>query len=490
VNKRFLKLTALSAACLGTGAAFLAQANNNVAEADAQQDTGLFPLEGPTDDSQVSVEDTSIRVYQPDGTYTLSTANEFTVGDQFVVGPVTWEYVGPMVFSDGIEHGGPQTPTDAAVTLPPHPTTQEFMSELIMWDAEGHKFHSVSVDMSVVADAIGNYNASNSTDKQASGQAATWPTAPPLAPGDSWQLLSYDTWSHRFSQYPGFPETVLNGRFKGDWQNPSSSWWTKIADPSQVVEHQTDAVVSAKYCSGVLIEQDLVLTARHCVLDYYTLDDTAQETSNSWCTRGNLEGMGGNCVQGERVITADFNNASNLLKYGLSAGAWQPSRDWALIRLSAPLVSAGETEATTMVLSLWEDQTDAAFEPEILGGPIMAGPMNRCDSGESDWDDECDNLRYAQDDPNAIVFGRYLYHREEGDVFVTHQYRSVVEYDAMFGSADSGAPVFWDGEVPGGRRYVVSIVSMAAWTPGSFVHLRGPRIYDWRDEIIAQAASL
>lgn len=294
--------------------------------------------------------------------------------------------------------------------------------------------------------------------------------------------------------YPQHDGVFITSRFRGDLASPSSSWYTKIQQPSQVVPEETDAVATDDYCSGVLIEPDVLLTARHCVLGLRDGREVRQDmTHQEWCTRGNLRGMNGACVNSQHAISIDPSDYA----FGDTTLPW---RDWALIRLQAPLISTDQTEATIMVLSQWEDLFDPVFEPELLAAPVLAGPLNQCQTvgGENNpiveetdpvWDEKCDNFRYAKGDQGGS-HGRALYHREDGDVFVDAVYRESIAFDLMFGSADSGGPVFWDGRSPGGTRFVTAVVSSAYYDSWGITHMRGPRIAEWRSEIISQCAAL
>jgi len=437
-------------------------------------DTGDTAVPLPVDTGIDPGPDTSGRIYNPDGSYTLLSATGYTPGDTVVIGPITWEYVGPMVFRD--EFFGPdEIRTDPAPPpAPPEQSTHQFLQTLVRWDAQGHKFIAKDVDVAAVDAAIDAYNSSHPSDADPVAPPGAWQLETSMPSGTSWADLSYKHWSHGFSQHLS-GTTMRTARWSG------GSWWNRIDTVGEVVPDETDAVVTMNFCSGVLIEEDVVLTARHCVFDNWSGQVGAEPSTLEWCTRGNLDGMDAACALGSAVAT-----------HPDAEGIWAHKKDWALVRLDhAPETVLGVASTTTMVLSQWDDQEDASFEPEILAAAILAGPLNDCDADGTDgfYDDHCDNLRFAREH-NTMSKGRTLLHRDDGEMRVHKQHKLSVEYDAMFGSGDSGGPVYWDGLIPGGNRFVVSVVSAAFWTVTGAVNLRGPRVAAWRDEIIATCEAI
>lgn len=453
-----------------------------VGRADPVVDTGLDTGSLPVDTGGDPPESLTGRIYSSTSTYSLASATQYSVGDQLQRGPITWEFVGPALYSSDPTHGGIQT-TANVVPAASRPSTTSYLEDLIMVDSDGHRFEAVSVSPNLVSSAVAAYNNSHPSDADPNAGVGVYAPEPDLPAAANWVYLSYDLWSHNFAQYMN-GDLMLTGRFTGSGGSspkPASSWFSKITEVGDIAEYETDAIVVTDYCSGVLIAPDIVLTARHCVFSRDRISD--QEVvidEENWCTRGNLSGIGAECADSVAAISSGNGVWDN--------GMWAPWNDWALVQLSTELKSTGEESATTMVLSVWDDQEDPRFEPSLLGAPILAGPMNQCeaDGGDAFYNSHCDNLRYSREHATTTN-GRALYLRKEGDVFVNRQRAQMVEYDAMFGSADSGGPVFWDGLVPGGERFVVSVVSMAFWEPGNstFMHMRGPRIADWRSEIIS-----
>lgn len=431
------------------------------------------------------------RIWLSETEYTLNTAVRYEIGDTIEVGPITWEYVGPMVFtvepSGNFQTAQADMPEETA-----EKSTEYVLLNMMKWDLEGHRFQAVSVDMALVTALEDVYNSEHAADEDPTAPAMETTTPEPaVATGDSWVFLSdYLVWGHEYPQHIS-GEPMLTGRFLG------VTWFDKLNLPGELQPDETDAVVVTNYCSGVLIDEDKILTARHCVVGFDNIATDRGRHTDEWCTRGNLSGSGASCMEATEFITHEVSGSSG----------WRPWKDWAIVHLEGPLISQGNQAAVTMALSQHKDQKSASFSPKLLGAPIHTGPMNDCHANGTDsyFDSNCDNLRHSKEDSNGSK-GRHLYLRDHGEVLVETQFRQSVAYNTMFGSADSGGPIFWEGNIPGGERFVVSVVS-AAWpdigaslTTGDIygmdgasldigVHLRGPRVYYWRTEMISQMAA-
>lgn len=416
-------------------------------------------------------------MYSEDGTYTLNTATQYQVGDLVVAGPITWRYVGPATFIDPTEPpppgdtGAPEPP-DTGETIPAAPEelpAHEFLLGMTMWDADGHLFEADSVEQQGVISAVNTYDLAHPTDAEANQVLVDWEFETTLEEGSIFRELGYKIWEHRFAQHSNI------FAYTGYWDD--GAWWSRIDTTADIVAQETNAVVVKDFCSGVLIEDDIVLTARHCVANK---TNTQQFPDRKWCTRGNLDGLEPACAKSENTI---INTEDN--------GIWSFKTDWAVVKLEHPpeTESGEQTHYTTMVLSQWDDQGDTRFHPELLGSAMLAGPLNDCraDGTDAFYNAFCDNFRFEKG--QAGPEGRPLLHRKSGDVELQHQYQQSVSYDTMFGSGDSGGPIFWEGLVPGGDRFVVALVSGAMISTGG-ISLRGPRVAAWREEIIAALAAV
>ncbi len=296
-----------------------------------------------------------------DGTWSYALDDDFDPDAEIQGDVLTWYYAGQAQFSHRPTHGEPRT-WIATEQRPVDPRDQLFAMKRV--DRRGRIWKVAAVDQEawMASRASSASTIENEDDPPGVGPTLRAPDAD-YAPGTpvTWHPSS---WSHQSCQVGGGVFGANEGHFwDGDSRNQV---FNPTARQQTAVEIRVDTVTK---CSGVILREDQVLTAAHCLSD----------DNNNPLAVGTVSVARDDIYEVRNVSNIDFPGT-----YGGGSGqggGTDFADDWAIVELSAPWSAGFEdmalSEASDNTLSNLTQIHNLAFPgffpdcTEIIPGAVL-----------------------------------------------------------------------------------------------------------------------
>jgi len=331
------------------------------------------------------------------------------VGERRWVGPVLYEYVGQVKYSDAPQPQGPQWISTKSRFIDTSPRGQIVDSPL--FDSKGGKWIAVDV----------REDATSRLQHKLASQAA--------------ELLNTGDFSN-----PESREWVEGEQYRFE---PNGRTWTRncgtTSDPIKFRGYATEdrreqefspterqkaaalVISPIGQCAGVWLGSQVILTAAHCIWDKSTREFVHRSRITT-CSKGNAY-PGARCKSGAWLVR------SSPLYWPVSDD-FDPRDDYALIYLSDPLMGATHT---TMSLNTLADRHVTGYTMHNLGHPGYAPPTSTCTPNEpAPWSshitDLASNVVHSMGSLTAPI------------------YVSTFHYQIDGGPGHSGGPVYYCGD--------------------------------------------
>lgn len=384
--------------------------------------------------------------------YTLSTGS-LGVGQRMVTGAVTWEHTGPAVFSKA-----PVPWTGSHWVTPSPPSTQNPIIGAKRVDSQGRLWTAVAVDEAALSDIVMQYDLLFSQDEQQAPAQFSDSGSPDTGNNEDTGGIEDSTDDTESGWLTLESYSTVTCSFTSAGDNKNHVWSSGLEDVivnSEMSTYETDPVVYMETlgtgCSGVLIRNDVVLTAAHCLVTPVGTYVTAAGDIDI-CSRGNWNGASPTCQQGkEFTVSPTFSEGSTI----------SANDDWALIRLEADIGTSN-----TMYMSTASASTIRSADIVLGGYPGM-------------WrsDTSCIDNSTTANQSSLIMPGARL-HLSDGQSDAV--YTKGVQMDLTHGQGYSGGVYFYDPGSPGGRRYSVGVHSGSWLSITGARSTKGPRTSYWR----------
>lgn len=221
---------------------------------------------------------------------------------------------------------------------------------------------------------------------------------------------------------------------------------------------------NGKRCSGTLFDDDLVLTAAHCVFDKGS--NTNANMSDVTVTQFPFSGSGTFQIRSANVIGLEVSQdykSKHQLRY-----------DWAVLKIDA----SWGTGAQFMSLSSASDSRLNGWSEHRSAGYPAAQWDTTPPSGAQEWRDS-----------NRVCWNTLWLHAElDGDMDALRN-RSI-KLDIHHVQGQSGGPMYYSGSNPGGRWYITGVNGGHFTSGAANDSLKGPKVPYWKTTILNTAAAL
>lgn len=382
-----------------------------------------------------------VKLDNGDGTWSYAVPGEFDPETRVRGNIITWRYDGQARFSHAPTFGAPRT------FVVPEPEPHDPLDQLMQMrrvDREGRVWVVDAVDEEAWALARAPHPAEVEGDEPTDVSPLRTPEAP-LVPGTvvTWQPAS---WTHSDCEPGGWPNGNELHVWEGDSRNEITSGHTARQQTAVTIR-----VNGAVRCSGVILLQDEVLTAAHCVSDD---SNNPIDVNDVQVCRDDIAA----CIDAADIdFSASYGGGSG------SGGGTDFEDDWAIVELSQTWAAAGFSTPSDMDLSSSSDATLAA----LTKVHNLAFPQ---------WMPGCDESSGT----------RLIHNLEEEPIAAIEAKRLRLKLDGSPGH--SGSPIYFcpDGDddvcASGDKGFVIAVFS--GWNTLDNRHV-GPKVSSFRDAAIA-----
>ncbi len=378
-----------------------------------------------------------------DGTWSYALAEDFDPQQRVKGKIITWRYDGQATFSSSPTFGGERT------FVVPEPEPLDPLDQLMKMrrvDRDGRVWVVDSVDHEAWRNALATHPDEDEGDDADLLPLRSVPMEAPFEPGElvRWTPAS---WTHS-DCVPGGGLLTPNELhlWEGESRNEIHSGHTARQQTAVRVR-----VNGSNVCSAVILRQDQVLTAAHCVSDD---SNNPIDVNTVDVCRDDISG----CIDADDIdFSSSYGGGSG------SGGGTDFSDDWAIIELEETWSEAGYGTAEDMDLSSASDTTlgnlskvhNLAFPGYLPGCTLSSGSTL---------------IHNAEDEPIATITSKRLKLKLDGS------------------AGHSGSPIYYcpegDNDVCGGGELGFVIGVFAGWNSGTKRHV-GPKASSFRSAAIA-----